>query len=307
VVALSASDAWAVGQGYTKQGTHSTSEHWDGMAWTVVPVPDLNPGYNLTTAVDASAPDDVWAAGSGTEGNAPETQHFDGSAWSVVTALGIGAGYTPFLRDVAALAKNDVWVVGDAEGDVGNDYYFGPLPLVEHWDGASWSMVPTPNVGAFDGLNAVSAASDNAVWAVGSSDDGRITERWDGTAWKVVGPVAGASFQWTGIEAISPTDVWVVGFNPGGSGGEEESPLTARWNGTHWKYVYVPPPSQGAGDVGTFAISAISSKDMWAVGLWDGGKVSPRPLIEHWNGKKWTPFQGPAVQGFLNDVLALSP
>src|SRR5205085_11424795 len=79
VVALSATDAWAVGQAYGKLGSNSTSEHWDGTAWTVVQVPDLNPGFALTTAVDASGPDNVWATGSGTEGNVPETQRFDGS------------------------------------------------------------------------------------------------------------------------------------------------------------------------------------------------------------------------------------
>jgi len=307
VVSVSASDAWAVGQTNDKQGTRSLSEHWDGSAWSVVQVPDVAPGYSLMPAVDASGPSDVWAMGSGPEGSNPETKHLDGTSWKVVPSVGVGVGYTPFLKAVADLAPNDVWAVGDAEGDVFDDYYFGPLPLVEHWDGAKWSSLPSPAVGAFSGLNAVSAAGEDAVWAVGNSDDGLVVERWNGTAWTVTGPRTGAGDQWTGVEPISPSEVWVVGFDPGGSGGETEEPLVEHWNGSHWKFALLPQPSQRASDVASVAISGTSANDVWAVGDWFGGAVSPRPLIEHWNGKKWTPLQGPSVQGTLTDVLALSP
>ena len=41
--------------------------------------------------------------------------------------------------------------------------------LIEHWNGSTWSVVASPNVGGNDNLlNGVAAAGD--VWAVGSSD-----------------------------------------------------------------------------------------------------------------------------------------
>src|SRR4051794_13492246 len=85
------------------------------------------------------------------------------------------------LGGVAAVSTNDVWAVGNAGGDT----------LTEHWDGTSWSIVPSPHPGASTNeLFEVVALSTNDVWAVGyyydGSTDATLTEHWDGTAWSVV-------------------------------------------------------------------------------------------------------------------------
>jgi hypothetical protein len=78
------------------------------------------------------------------------------------------------------VATNDVWAVGSA-----NQRKYGrPASLIEHRDGATWSVVPSPKVGSIQILSGV-AASDN-VWAVGTANSaagGNLTEHWDGTAW----------------------------------------------------------------------------------------------------------------------------
>src|SRR3954452_5628943 len=63
VSALSANDAWAVGEYDDLTGPlHSFASHWDGTGWTVVPTP--NPGSGgVLDGVAALAPDDVWAVG----------------------------------------------------------------------------------------------------------------------------------------------------------------------------------------------------------------------------------------------------
>ena len=43
-----------------------------------------------------------------------------------------------------------------------------PKTLTEHWDGTSWSIIPSPTSGGLDFLNAVAARSDGSVVAVGS-------------------------------------------------------------------------------------------------------------------------------------------
>ncbi len=43
-------------------------------------------------------------------------------------------------RAIAAIAKNDIWVVGSKEA--GGTIRTG----AEHWNGKSWSLFPTPNV-----------------------------------------------------------------------------------------------------------------------------------------------------------------
>ena len=73
--------------------------------------------------------------------------------WVVTTAT---------LAGVAALSAGDVWAVGY--------YLIGSLEqtLVEHWDGTSWTIVSSPNVGTGNNqLNAVAAVSASDVVGCG--------------------------------------------------------------------------------------------------------------------------------------------
>ena len=49
------------------------------------------------------------------------------------------------LFAASAVSTSDVWAVGDQQGSDGT---FGTL--VEHWDGHTWSVVPTPALSAGD-------------------------------------------------------------------------------------------------------------------------------------------------------------
>jgi hypothetical protein len=65
--------------------------------------------------------------------------------------------------------------------------------LIEHWNGAGWKAVETPNGGC---LSDASARTSTDVWAVGSGrlgmPNGTIMH-WDGVAWSIVqDPDAGA-------------------------------------------------------------------------------------------------------------------
>jgi len=65
---------------------------------------------------------------------------------------------------VAAVSANNSWAAG---------YYFNsggiPRTLIEHWNGTSWKVVPSPNVGPNDNLlNGVARIPGSSnVWAVG--------------------------------------------------------------------------------------------------------------------------------------------
>ena len=65
------------------------------------------------------------------------------------------------LLAAAAIAHNDIWAVG-----VVRDISGTASTLAEHFDGTSWSVVPTPVVN--DPLVAVAGSASNDVWAVGS-------------------------------------------------------------------------------------------------------------------------------------------
>lgn len=92
------------------------------------------------------------------------------------------------LAGVAAVSATDVWAVG---------YYYNSssqaVTLIEHWNGTSWSVVKSPNIGSgANDLYSVAATSATGVRAVGGyyynskKEFLTLTERWNGTKWSVV-------------------------------------------------------------------------------------------------------------------------
>jgi hypothetical protein len=180
VAAIAPNDVWAVGSARPSQFT-PLAEHFDGTAWSVVPVPD--PGDGLLNAVAAVSPTDVWAVGAIFD-QAALVEHWNGQSWSIVPTP--NTIFEESLEAVAAVSASDVWAVGHA----------GSKTLVEHWNGQSWSIVPSPNPLPSNGnniLNGVVALSATNVWAVGTSHDflqggldQTVTEHWNGSAWSIV-------------------------------------------------------------------------------------------------------------------------
>jgi hypothetical protein len=67
------------------------------------------------------------------------------------------------------LAANEVYAVGRYNNGSAN------RTLITHWNGSAWSVVPSPNGGAFDNeLAAVAAAAPDDIWAVGTFSEGTL-------------------------------------------------------------------------------------------------------------------------------------
>jgi hypothetical protein len=91
------------------------------------------------------------------------------------------------LFGVAAIASNDVWAVGN-EGSLST--------LAEHWDGAAWNIVPTPDFNpnaTNEVLVGIVALSSDNIWTAGQyivplegSAQFTLTENWDGSNWNFV-------------------------------------------------------------------------------------------------------------------------
>ena len=125
--------------------------------------------------------------------------------------------------------------------------------------------------------------------------------------WQVVpSPNAGQDVNdVVGVEAISGTDVWTVGFRRNASLAYRT--LTQHFDGTAWHIV--PSPNSGASDNFLAGVAAISPGDAWAVGrFFDGSSL--RTLAEHWNGSAWavvpTP-NGSLQNSDLTSVAAVAP
>ena len=193
IAAASPGDVWAVGSylpdaaASNQDATLAFAEHWNGTKWTVARPP--NAGVDFTTLFGVAASGgQAWAVGTYLNDdyrNRALVETWDDGKWSVTDVPQPGT-----VRDqlfaASAASPDDVWAVGNQEGPNGKFE-----TLAEHWNGSTWSAVPTPDPGkAGNHLYAVDAVSADNVWAVGQQlstwPDKGLVEHWDGKAWSVV-------------------------------------------------------------------------------------------------------------------------
>ncbi|HEY6204972.1 MAG TPA: hypothetical protein VIW21_02285 [Chthoniobacterales bacterium] len=311
VTAISATDAWAVGDVYNQAlGDQQTlTQHWDGTRWQTVSSPSRRNAYNHLTGVSGTSSNDVWAVGYTIDDRTYAWQalilHWDGSKWSIVRGAALGTGYNALTR-VVALAPNDVWAVGYN----GTDIVFHTL--AEHWDGHSWSVVSTPAPGTYDALYGVTATSANDVWAVGYYKEGdftyeSLTLHWNGTAWAEVESPNTTAYNWfNGVTAPGSNDVWSIGYEYEDGGNAIAHPLIQHWNGTGWSVVDNPQVPDGH-YTNLSDAAWISSTDVVAVGTSTDARDNYDPLIEQWDGIAWTQAAVPEMRGMpTTQVLAVA-
>src|SRR5207302_4872228 len=115
-------------------------------------------------------------------------EHWDGTQWNYVTSPNPTGSTNSWFTAVSPISTSDIWAVG---------YYFNNSAnanqtLIEHWNGAAWSIVSSPDSGTGSNfLTGVSAIAPNNVWAVGKYNDmnghysQRLVEHWDCTSWSL--------------------------------------------------------------------------------------------------------------------------
>ncbi len=284
-----------------------------GTEWQIVPSPNLGTKPSILRGVGAVSSTDAWAVGvAGGVGSGlpfrPLIEHWDGSAWTVVPAAHQPRGSAE-LWAVAAVSSDDVWTVGDWTGR--HPLKSPQRTLVEHWDGRTWSIVKSLDIGpGSNEFTAVAATSSTDVWAAGAAFGPAqrrykpLAEHWNGSSWTVYEPPSSPSGDNSinGMTEVSNGDVWAVG-EAGKSG--ERRPLAEHWDGTSWTRV----PTGTPGDNFLLGASASSSSDVWAVGWRYTDAGSAVPLSEHWDGTAWsfvpTPHPSPYFDT-LAGVVALS-
>jgi hypothetical protein len=206
------------------------------------------------------------------------------------------------LLDVSAASATSVWAVGFASNH---------NALIERWNGKNWTATILPSPGGVEGLSGVTALSPTNVWAVGDLEaSGRVLiAHWDGHTWsKISSPEPNfQSSELTSVSARSATDIWAVGDSLG-KGGLSHT-LTEHWDGHQWHLVPSPSPAGGGGfgaGSALASVTAVSANNAWAVGGITSKAGDQQPLIEHWNGTKWTRVTSPVTDGALEGVHAVS-
>lgn len=296
---VSPNDIWAVGFARVDSDSSKTLiEHWDGQAWSIVPSPNRDAGFNHLQSVSAVSANDVWAAGFTQlqSGFLPLVEHWDGTQWSIIPLPDVGDAD---LSGITAVSVNDVWAIGGFGETIGH-------PLVFHWDGVTWARVPVlePNP-PYGGLNDLKVLGPDNIWAVGVQKTDpygvwyTLVLHFDGTIWEVVPSpsIVPGSYdnQIFSVATVSTDDVWAVGFAHKIYGGHNFYGLLEHWDGSAWNIMPDSMPTDGFGSLS--GIAASSANDVWIVGYYRSSAFD-----EHWNGTQWENLSPNNGSGLLADV-----
>jgi hypothetical protein len=293
-VALSASNAWAVGwSGLDSSNANSEALHWNGSRWAVVRTAEQGT-VNGLQGVSATSASDVWGVGW-LAGNCL-IQHYNGQKWANVPCP--YQGVLSQLNGVDARTGSDAWAVG----------FVWPssrqLAFADHWNGHAWKQVTTATVNAASAeLDSVLDLGPANVWAVGNYQtkvngklvEHALAEHWNGHTWQRAGGLGFSSASWlSGVSGGTSSGVTAVGAV---SAGSHDVPLIERWNGTTFVRV-----SQAASSGELASVTVLAKTNVYAVGKTGGGTT----LMEHYDGKHWARVStpNPSDGGFLSGVAA---
>lgn len=307
---------WAVGQDLARG--RAVISHWDGRGWGVVPsAHSSSAGGDILYGAACLSRRDCWAVGAASYASSVQAliEHWDGNQWRDFpspTAPGLptapstgdlyvnglfgvgveGPSVSTSLYGVTCSSPSECWAVGTI---IGPD---GERPLLERWNGRSWSLVAQSTALAQGGaaLDAVRCASGTDCWAVGEysvvAASGPLIEHWNGIAWTPSLGIDSSHLDFlTGVACPSHSDCWAVGLRVAGSGAIQS--LIEHWNGSAWKRT---SPADGEGDaIALYGIACLGATRCWAVGGQQSG-TDPQTVFERWNGRAWTASPGPGLR-----------
>lgn len=195
--------------------------------------------------------------------------------WSAAQ-VSLHASATDNMNGVAMIASNNGWIVGNAG-------------TVEHFDGSSWSLIPSGTISDLFGISfgPPGAPNANAGFAVGGSGGTAMALFWSGVSWfpTTTGLSAPDAQKLSSVSALSPSDAWAV---------DSISGAFWHWSGTAgmgggWDKI-------SSASSGLNSVFMTSATDGWAIGV--GG------TIYHYTGGGWTLFT--TVGQTLNSVFMLN-
>jgi hypothetical protein len=273
----------------------------DASAWRIATSPDL-PGCGLSDVARVPGHSGLWAAGD-CDTSTPLIEHRGaGAPWTVVPAPAVEGSTDSQLLGIAAISRDDVWAVGTMRLAGGPPIY---ATLVEHWDGASWTQVPSPSPGnRLNLLTSIVAASPTQLWAVGSSQNtGEPTRplvlHWTASGWRTVDvPVTRRSAFLSAVSLVPGTTnrLWAFGGYQTARPGRHHPLVLHR--GAHGWVLSKPPCHAGNVFNAGLVVRRRGRDTVWAAGK-DG-------LIERTTGTGWHIVRTPDPQASFS-ALARTP
>lgn len=277
----------------------------------VTPAGGVDTFYDVLNAVTCSSTSSCFAVGYQEIGMSaftavPLIEHWDGTAWRIspnppIDLANEGPGLCQFddsdgleypcgsLASVSCSGPSTCFAVGSAAR--GNKQY----PLIERWDGRSWSVAELVTALPSGSLTSVSCSrGERTCMAVGYAGDllgtpgvGRaLIMHWTGSTWWTTEP---ASFGVDAVACPGPSSCFAVGQGA-------HDVLAAHWNGRSWSVM--PNPKVKIGGALT-AIACPGGSSCFAIGgdapLSSNSGCLVGAVIDHWNGARWSVMPHPRL------------
>ena len=293
VSCTAASQCVAVGQrseGYLRK---TLIKRWSGQEWTTQSSPTpSNASGALALAGASCAPTGTCSAvGSYWDSKAQRTlplaEHWNGSSWALVSVPTPGTPNSAHLQDVSCRSSSSCFAVGSYRVTISS----APQPLLEAWNGSSWSLqsppLPSGTVAAWlDGVSCTESSACTAVGTYKTSSAGPhhpLILRWNGSAWSLQSGAEPPEFSGVdlrGISCYAATACVAVGSGTPSSGGGSVA-IVSRWDGSSWALETTPAPSGNASNR-LDAVSCAAADDCVATGStsYDTGYVDQLILVK---------------------------
>jgi hypothetical protein len=195
------------------QVAESVAYHFNGTSWSQMTIPS-----NVTLGpLAAFSATDLWSVN-----NNGDAEQFNGTTWTT-TKLPITTTLPDLnMTSISGSSPSDIWAAGTAS--TSGVERRKTAPVLEHFNGTSWTNVTVPVGG---GVGEVAAISPTDAFAL----DGGSLIQWNGSTWSVVTATTqtGAAVSGAALAALSPTDVWLAGVT-----------TLDNFNGTTWTSIPVP-------------------------------------------------------------------
>jgi len=260
----------AVGSSFAnpRSPAHLLVEQWGGRSFHVIASPNLTnaelQGISCTTR--------AFCLAVGRDGSDAFSERWNGRGWKVEPTPSPHVISGDFLGTISCLAATDCWASG-----IENAGTVDARVLIEHWNGAAWSLVGSPAVpeSFITSLDCVSAAN---CWAVGIKDTqtgigSPFAEHWTGAAW-VLSPMPPLKGQLFSVACAAARSCFAVGNGLGKN-------LLVHLSGPSWH---------------TYPISRLGGFDSLACPS-AADCVAGGGLTAHWNGHAWALGRSAAAFG----------
>jgi hypothetical protein len=247
-----------------------------------------------------------------------------GSSWLIQRTPNPAGSIDTQLGGISCNSPKACTAVGYSENSAGQD-----ADLAERWNGTSWRIVATPNPGSDPGpsggtctlgdacvaeggvevgLMGVTCRSVNSCVAVGyaenaAGNDVTLAEVWNGAVWRIQNtpnPASSLSNGFSGVSCPAANRCIAVGYTEQGPGTDQR--LVEVWNGKRWSIQGTALPA-GANNSTLWGITCRSTKACTAVGFYNDLFLVDVPLIETWNGRRWSVSNSPDPYNSVESAL----